>query len=387
MKIEVVSKMFIEKIIDGIKYKLFNYDEEPKIKAVLSAYDQTSGIKEFSWRYQKENGASDVSQEFMAATINAVQDEEDLSKYTATIKLSESDIQLRGYLQAAPIDEHDDKSETITNNDEIIVVDSIVPNVDITIFDLGSTRPIDYYNQPIGLMVSVDETNFFEEDLTLKIICPDGDIKNATPNWKPFDNSHHEVTYAINDDGEYAIIAEYIDKSGNRDTFISKQLVLDTAKSTIAVDYKNKNSNNTLRGKLDSFRLYTDDVQTAEIKITEHNFNPKDVKISVKAQDAGCKTLDIENLISKSEWLSDGDDTHIMAVVYPDNAHYAFDIECKDLSGNKTNKYVSDYFAVNKTRSQNLKIESRHNVLDKIVNGISFGFNKCKNRCRNFGWR
>lgn len=382
--IEIITDP-IEKIFNIITFGFY----KPSVTVKFIAYDTVSGVKNFTWNYIKENGASDINRptDQQDTIVTAVQDSEDKSKFTATITLPDTDDeQLRGYLAVCATDKFDNKSKKVTDDNQIIIVDTIAPEVSI---EYSKAKRIDddklYYDEDIEATIKVNEANFYESDVVVKI-SKDGDkAKRVIPTWSTDVNNSdiHYGKYKISGDGDYVISVEYKDKAGNFDTkkstYSSKKLIIDTIKPIINVKYKNKDVINILSDSENNEREYFRDTQTAVVTITEHNFNADDVKFKIIAKDITGKVLDESTLHSKSLWEVDSTgDIHTITITYSGDANYTFGIDYTDLATNKADDYGVDYFTVDKTKAVIKKIDYSTSVLDTILEYITFGFYNAK---------
>lgn len=65
---------------------------------------------------------------------------------------------------------------------------------------------------------------------------------------------------------------------------------------------------------------------------------------------------------------------HVAKISYIVDANYSFDIEYKDLAGNEATAYTTDYFTVDKTKPECVKVAYSTNVFENILEDITFGY-------------
>ena len=384
VSIEIVTKP-IETFFEVITFGFYN----PSVTIKFTAYDEEAGVESFTWNYTKENGASDINRatDVETTTVAAIQDTLEPNKFTATITLPDTDAtQLRGYLAAFATDTYGNASDKVTDDKNIIVVDTIAPEVSVEYSK--SSRDIDgkaYYNGDVEATITVKEANFYATDVVVKV-SKNGDAATAvTPTWTTdeSDGDIHYGKFTMTGDGHYIVTVEYPDKSDNFDekksTYTSHEITIDTIKPVIKVEYQNKNVANKLTDRDGNEREYFADTQTAVITITEHNFIAEEVKFSIVAKDVTGTEIAADSLNSKSAWSVDSTgDIHTITITYPGDANYTFDVAYTDKATNAAEDYVTDYFTVDKTDPTNLKVDYSTSVLDTVLESVTFGFYNAK---------
>lgn len=400
VSIDIVTSP-LKVILGAITFGFYNPDVEVK----FTAYDNVSGVKNFTWNYTKENGASDINRptdEFLT-TEPAVQDEKDKSKFTAVITLPNTEAkELRGFLAVSATDKFEngkDRSNKVTDSGNIIVVDHISPKISVEYSQASRTvedTKAAYYNGDIDVTFNVTEANFYAEDVKVTVTKNGGTSYSVDDQitWSSRDENDLTVGTmtlpALEDhsgDGHYIIHVEYADKSYNPNaesnntvtTYTSNVLTIDTIKPVIDVEYQNPNVINTLTDTENHNRDYFDDTQAAIVTITEHNFKADEVNFKIIAKDVAGNELDASALNSKTEWSVDSTgDVHTITITYPGDANYTFDVAYTDLATNATDDYAEDYFTVDKTAPTNLKVDYSTSVLDTVLESLTFGFYNAK---------
>lgn len=377
------SESVLDTVLSNITFGFY----QPSVTVTFTAYDETSGIDHFTWGYVRESGASGVNEEEYAdADVDAKQDLDDKSKFTATVTLPREEAdQLRGCVTFTATDACNNTSNKMTDTQHVIVVDTIASTM--TVEYTPAERTVGsrmYYSKAVTAAFTVNEANFYPEDVVVKVAKDGGDVLTVTPTWKDITVDTHVGNYTIpassnhTNDGDYIITVEYTDRNGNRmTTYESRTLVIDTTVPVISVEYANKNAVNTLEDSEGHSREYYNATQTATVTVTEHNFNPNEVDFSIIAKDVAGSTLDAGSLSSRSEWNTNGD-VHTLTITYPGDANYTFDVAYADMAANEAADYTEDYFTVDTSKPVNLQILYSTSLLETVLSNITFGFYNAK---------
>lgn len=360
---------------------------KPTVNVTFTGYDNTAGIDYFTWSYKKENGASNSNvAEYADAKIAAVQDNTDKTKFTATVTLpKETAEQLRGSIAFVSTDKYNNSSNKLTDDNHVIVVDTIAPTMSAEYTTADNTHgEKDYYKKDLTATFTVTEANFYPEDVKIQLKKNDNDVIDITPVWTDVSTDVHVGTYTIDanddhsNDGDYVFQVEYKDRSNNEMTsYTSGVKVIDTTKPVINVEYSNSNVINELTDTENHTRKYFASAQTATITINEHNFNPGDVNYTIVAKDVAGNELNASSLYTTSSWTSNGDN-NIVTITYPGDANYTFDIAYTDLATIEADDFAEQYFTVDTSKPSDLKVTYSTSLLDTVLNAITFGFYNAK---------
>ena len=359
------------------------------VEVTFTAKDKVSGVKAFTWSYWKEDGASTKNVE--SYINNEITDfTQDGDIFTAKVNIPLKDIkdaQLRGSIFFKATDNYSNTNENMFGDDRVLVVDTIKPGLTEKYQD--AIREIDgkkYYNSDFTITFDIDEANFYADKVKLSLQKDNGEFVEITPDkWVDGANDIHTAIYTIkaledhSNDGDYVFKVEATDRSNNAmDAFTSNVITIDTIKPVIDVKYQNTNVIKTLKDLDNNDRNYYDDVQTAEITITEHNFISDEVNFDITAVDATGSKVDVDTLITKSAWKDLENDKHVITVTYAGDSNYTFDIDYTDIASNKAEDYVKDYITVDTVSPSNLTVSYENSILDTILNTITFGFYNAK---------
>lgn len=372
------SEPLQETVLSAITFGFYN----PSVNVTFTSYDDISGVDTFTWSYLRQNGASEINvPEYFEESIKANQDENDKSKFTATIKLPKDKAeQLKGSISAFATDTYKNKCNKVTDDKNVIVVDTISPTRTVEYSPesrmVGTTR---YYgNDKKGQAVvtfKINEANFFAEDVKVSISKNGGEKKSIAPSWTDLSVDNHVGTYTISGDGHYVVYMDYTDRSSNKmETYQSNMITIDTINPVIDVVYHNKNKTETLTDRENHKREYYDTTQKATITITEHNFNSDEVDFKqIIGKDITGKILNIDNLSSKSSWSNKGD-VHSITITFSGDANYTLDVDYTDLANNKAEDYKPDYFTVDTKAPTVTGVRYSNSILDTVIGNVSFGF-------------
>lgn len=374
------SEALLEKVLEAITLGFY----KANVTVTFTAHDDVAGIDYFTWNYTKENGASTINRDTDTtdSKVAAVQDEEDKTKYTATVTLPNTDVaQLRGYLAVVATDKRTNASEKVTDAGRVIVVDSIAPTmkVEYSLADkvVGSNS---YYNNNVEVTFTVTEANFFKDEVKVMVSKDGGTAYAVTPQWTDESVDTHIGKYVLSGDGDYVISVNYTDYSANKMAeYTSNVITIDTVKPVINVKYANTNPSSTLADVTGMQRKYFANKQTATITITEHNFNANDVVLDITTTDVAGKAVTGTGLYTVSDWKDGSEaDTHVLEITYAGDANYTFDIAYTDNATNEAVDYATDYFTVDKSAPTDLRVSYSTSVLEAVLETITFGFYNAK---------
>lgn len=359
-----------QKVWNAITFGYFGYKDQ--VTVTLTSEDEMSGIDYLTWTYQKEDGASSKNVEKRTEKIS--RDQITYSKRgkqaVASFNLKATDAeQFRGAVSFTATDMAGNVSEVKSDSQRINIVDNISPErtvsyspaeqvVDATTgltksfyhYEQEGTNSILYYAGDVTVTFRVEEANFYAEDVEVAV----NGVQKKPEDWTQAGDvwtSH----LTLHGDGDYYVTMSYTDRSDNEMHFYkSEKIVIDTKKPVVQVTY----GNSDVKGA-DGERQYFDRIQTATIRITEHNFRADDVVADVTAVDVTGKKVAVADyaayLSNRNNWKKDGD-VYTAVISYPVDANYTFDISYHDLALNEAADYIPDLFTVDQTVPGNLNI-------------------------------
>lgn len=375
------SKSLLDTVLSSISFGFYN----PTVDVTFTSYDSFTGVDYFTWSYVRQAGASTVNvSAYEEAKVAAQQDSADKSKYTATITLPLQEAeQLRGSIAATATDKYSNVSEKTTDSGKVIVVDTISPTMTVEYSaesnKVGTT--LYYGNDKSGkaeITFKVTEVNFFAEDVVVKVSRNGETAVAVSPSWTDVSADEHIGSYTLSGDGHYIVSVEYKDRSNNEmASYTSDMITIDTIKPVINVAYQNSMKIDTLKDNDGNSRDYFDKTQTAVVTITEHNFNPKEVNFQIVGKDVTGENRNVNDLISMSEWRSNGD-AYVITITYSGDANYTFDVDYSDLAKNAAEDYAADHFTVDTVAPRVTGVSYSTSILETVLSNITFGFYNAK---------
>ena len=402
---EALHTRTLNTVLRTITYGFYN-PTKTNLEVTVSGIDNISGIEAFSCSYHKAAGSSEVNQEVTVVDLDnsRLRYAMDGSKATATFALPSmvngQYAQYCGSFSVKAIDKAGNTSDTLRDDNKILVVDSIAPewSVEYSAADrvvgtqdrrdiakeqqkykyssAESENPekdyIFYYKDEMTLTIVTREANFFAEDVNVYIKKDSySPAKVNALNWQQ-NGDAWTAAIPIGGEGNYVVTMEYEDASGNvMKNYTSGLIVIDKTVPVIAVNY----SGGKVVRQIDKIKYY-DESLTATITITEHNFRPEDVKVKVTATDASGANIKTDNyaqyLTNGASWKREGDVSKAV-VRYSKDANYVFEIGYADLSQNEAKK-ISDNFTVDKAAPVDLRVDYSTPVYETVLQAITFGF-------------
>lgn len=378
--ISTMNVTYSKSILDSVLSMLtFGFYHSPT-QVTFTARDAVSGVDHFNWKYLRQPEASDSNRESDGGTLQASTQG---GVASATVTLPEGQ-QFRGSIAFTATDRCGNVSGERTDNGHILVVDTIRPDMTVTYSPANRTVGSQmYYSGAATATLSVNEANFFAQDVSVTVSKNGGTPYAVTPSWtdKNADTHIGELTFAApadhSGDGDYVLTVNYTDRSGNAMvTYTSQRITIDTQTPVIDVSYSNPEVKSSVTDGDGSVRNYYGSTQTAKVTITEHNFDKNDADLSITAKDVSGHELNSAGLVSESPW-SDSGDQHTVVVTFSGEANYQFHVSCTDLAGN-AESHRPDSFTVDRTAPGDLKVSYSQSVLDTVLEAVSFGFYRAR---------
>ena len=403
---------FWEKVVNEVTFGYYSYKD--KVEVTIKASDDVAGVDFFEYSYTKEAGTSEINtdsfEDVLIPTENITYSE---NGKTATAKFV-IPANARGHVGFTATDRSGNESVELADTNRINVVDNVTPNriveysTPAQIVDAATLKTLEtynedtaailYYNDDATVTFKIDEANFYEEDVIIKV---NGE-RQYPSDWK-HSGDLHTGTIKLSAQGDYVITMSYSDRSTNAIVeYESQAIVIDRTAPIVSVEYPNMNAVETNIDRENNERLYLDKPQNAIVTIKEHNFRADDVVIKVnawnsKGENIGSFTYNANDLVSeymqqgqtRSEWSSYNtgitskgvfgycrryDDTYKMYLSYNAEANYTFDIEYKDLAKVASTDQNKKYFTVDTVNPSSPRISYSEPILDKVIETLSFGY-------------
>jgi len=369
------STSVIDKILEAVTFGFYKGD----VIVTVTAKDVTAGVEYFEITYTQDNGANTTNKaSYKTEKLQAKQDDNDKTLFVATHTIT---AQARGTVSVDVMDKAGNDSTKADN--KVVVLDTIKPGLDVVYTFTGDqSREHNniYYTQGDTMIeFTIDEANF---DLT-KILAeganantePVVTVNNIPQNvtWTQTSGTNKWVgSITLRGYGDYTVAMTYSDWSGNEMSAFSKEIHIDNVAPVFDVTYDNNEARNTNKYR---------DERTATIKVTEHNFLPSEVEMTVTAKDITGADVDIsgkayaEYAKDPANWSRDGDvwTLNTDGTLFDIDAIYTVTLNYTDLAENAAQTYTTS-FVIDQTGANNIKIEYSTSVLDKILEEITFGF-------------
>lgn len=256
----------------------------------------------------------------------------------------------------------EDNSLNSSDDSTAIKIDITKPTIDI-VYDNNAAESGTLFKTNRTAEIVITERNFNPKDVLIDITNTDGVIPNISK-WKKTNGTENEddtkwtATIEYVADGDYTFDISYSDLADNaadkavyaESTVAATKFTIDKTLPMVNVSYDNNVAQNG---------NYYNNVRTATIVITEHNFDTSRVNIDLSATDDG----EASTLPTVSKWKSNGD-KHTATIYYGKDSKYTFDISVKDSAGNSSADYAIDTFFIDMT-APTLEITG---VADKSAN-------------------
>lgn len=320
--------------------KIFHFYDKKGVTVTITAKDATSGVKALNWTYTRAANASDSNLEQDSGTLTDIREvgtDGTKKVYQATLQLpiAQND-QLNGNLQVQAVDAADLASDYKTDNDNVVIVDSISPRLDASYsfekatehYQKVEENTIDneksyhhYTSDDVIVTLKVKEANFFAEDV--KITVNKTDVLNTKTEeafdgsalkWEKVTNENatdeddgkdwYQAEYKLSEEGDYVITLNDTDHSGNIEEKVYTSDVITIDKTAPEIAYKKDASVTDGRN------------QKVTVEITEHNFRAQDISVTgfakdIKGNDDPDKIAALNTYLQQDKnWKTDGD-SHI----------------------------------------------------------------------------
>lgn len=347
LNIQFSELNFIQKL--GQNLGFYN----PNVNITFTAKDVTSGIDHFDWTYTPETGDS-VTKE-IAVTVNG-----DVATATLTLPADKSE-QLHGKISFTATDKA--SNEIGKDNDYVFIVDTIAPELSVKYQGQDAyTAQEDLYNgthffnSDVSVELAVTESNFYADDVVVKVSKNGETAKSVTPSW-----NGNVGTFTLDGDGDYIVYVSYADKANNNMTdYISEPITVDKTSPEVKIDY-----------------VHNGDEQKTIFTVTEHNFRASDVVITGTMKDINGTDIDftaemLTDILHNAEWKKNGD-TYTFEYDSYINGIYELKMDYKDITGWNATQATQNYI-VDHGSPSDVKIEYAKTPVDAFLELITIGF-------------
>ena len=230
----------------------------------------------------------------------------------------------------------------------------------------------DYYDGEFEARFTVTDVNLDPADIT--VMDNGTEITGLVWTQDEADPTAWTASCTVSGEGEHTLTMTAHDRAKNEMTpYTSPRiLVIDQTAPVINVIYGNTDVKNVIDGI-----SYFDREQTATIEITEANFSAENVTLTVTAKDVTGKDIATEDFLAAlhdaQKWNHENG-KHTATVSFPVEANYTLTVACTDLAGRKAEDYGPDAFTVDATAPSNLGISYSTSLLDRVLEGVTFGY-------------
>jgi hypothetical protein len=257
----------------------------------------------------------------------------------------------RGLVYICATDKAGNKTEGWTDG---IVVDNIAPK-DIIIKTDGENAS-GFYNADIPIEIEVSDMpkddNYSglksiayqvgrnTEQLSEEIVIKENPSGNIS--WEQIQSMFSYGSKGIvidadqNESNSAVFKVTATDNAGNISS-TTKELKIDVTAPVIEISFDKNNANN---------QIYYNTVRTARIDITELNFDPSLVELTIYKD----KTADTTVGSKLTSWTSGENSLHTAYITFDTDGDYYFEVKCKDLADNESTQVTSQQFTIDMTK-------------------------------------
>lgn len=311
---------------------VFDYDDpnsngyyDDDVEVIVTVSDTYSGIASIEWSVTSADPSNDQSG--TESGFTTVSKDENLitsMSKTITVSSNSNDIVLKVTLT--------DNAGNTTTKSITLDIDKTDPEISVS-YSNNNAENGTYFDANRTATITITERNLDTSDVVITVTKDGSSYSVGSLKWTKKSGSGNgdgttwtaKITYSS--DGDYTFSISAKDLAGNKNGSVSygssvapTSFTIDKTAPVISVSYSNNNASNG---------TYFNASRTATITITEHNFDPSLVEITVTA------SLD-ESTISTpavSSWSTSGN-THTATIVYSADGDHTFDISMTDLAGN-----------------------------------------------------
>lgn len=233
----------------------------------------------------------------------------------------------------------------ISSNQAVeIITDSIAPNVTVDFNDEEiNVDYAPYFNSGRTATITIEETNYFKEDVEL-IVTKDGKTINMNDLNYRFEGSDFKtIKVYFTENGSYTFYVKYVDRSGNESVPQYKGIApnsfkIDTNDPVVTVTYDDNSDDVKHKGE------YFSTGRTATINIDELNYSSEGLTVNVKIRrNLNDKFADAE-LSTDYVLHPDTTGSKTATVDFISDGDYEVEIYYTDLAGNSAKPtYFSDF--------------------------------------------
>lgn len=328
------STSVLETVLSSVSFGFYN----AKMTVTVTAEDDTAGIHQFNYSYLTAAGVSSVNAQLLDQVIDEAGIKYSDGGRTATMTFEipkmalGSDNQFNGTVKFDATDRSDNKVEQSEN--KRIVVDNIAPTATVSYNEPVNTQNgISYYDGNINGTITINEANFYAEDVSVMVSRDGGAAQTLATSWSDSSVDTHIGSFTLTDDADYIVTINYRDKSGNTMTeYQSSQMTIDTKieEPTYSINGVAKSGDDGGAYKDEaniSFNFEDQNFDTQTVKLVRTRFNEtKDVtadfvKVGLNEK-GGSGSFDVAKKV-------DNDGIYVLTVTMTDKAGHSTESHIK----------------------------------------------------------
>lgn len=328
------STSVLETVLSSVSFGFYN----AKMTVTVTAEDDTAGIHQFNYSYLTAAGVSSVNAQLLDQVIDEAGIKYSDGGRTATMTFEipkmalGSDNQFNGTVKFDATDRSDNKVEQSEN--KRIVVDNIAPTATVSYNEPVNTQNgISYYDGNINGTITINEANFYAEDVSVMVSRDGGAAQTLATSWSDSSVDTHIGSFTLTDDADYIVTINYRDKSGNTMTeYQSSQMTIDTKieEPTYSINGVAKSGDDGGAYKNEaniSFNFEDQNFDTQTVKLVRTRFNEtKDVtadfvKVGLNEK-GGSGSFDVAKKV-------DNDGIYVLTVTMTDKAGHSTESHIK----------------------------------------------------------
>ncbi len=273
------STSILETVLSKVSFGFYR----AKARVTVTATDEISGVHAFRYSYEntEEAGTGGSGQKEILADASRITYTDGGATGSVSFEIPGEALgpadQFHGTIRFTAADRAGNEADYLRDTKRI-VVDTIAPAGEVVynapVQELEGTA---YYDGDITVAVTVEEANFYPEDVEIRV-TRDGADYPAAARWEPAGRSIHRGTFRLSGDGSYAVTVAGQDKSGNRmPEYTSGQLVIDTQipRSVITVNGEPADGRAFRDQVVPSVRFGDENLESYEITLTRTSYGAR----------------------------------------------------------------------------------------------------------------
>ena len=381
--IEIIySKPIFGAKINGNNFKYYNEN----VFVTIKAEDSGSGIRDVFYTMTTFDEEEEILKEQIPIKVGSKQIKETFSisaKYQGFIGVVISDLagNVNSYSEierknGIVVDNESPKLEVRYEGEVKNVISSQVTDDNLTPFDSNASnlKTSIIYKGKVKVVLSIEEENFFKEDVNVQISKDGSVIQNISMDWIENGNNHYISSVVLEEDGDYEIKIIYKDRSGNKMQWICKEPINQSGE----YEY----GSNII--KIDKIPLLEENVSRAsEVNVVfnepsnvidnVHYYN-QHIKglIQVKGVDIYTENIDVvinNASILMDKWIKEGENWVASFVLEEENT-YNIIVTYKDVTLHESIQYQSPVLILDKTapiiKVDGITNQSANNQIENI---------------------